>query len=224
MTVLGSQQNIVLTSLARNRRLLFVEGDEDFVILRRFAKRIGLDDLASGVGLAAMPSGGFGSWKRINVLAEGMGEALGTKFLIGAVYDRDYFCDEEVEAVVAKLRHSLEMAHVHERKEIENYLLIPSALDRAIQKGIVEREAKGHPVKGPHRSSLELLIAITDDLRDDTEAQYIDKYANYMKSSRKDGTDGSTLTNLIETLPYNLGRARDKAESRIWQGSAESAA
>src|SRR5256885_10769007 len=41
MDVLGSQQNISLAALARSRRVLFVEGDYDFSLIRRFAKQRG---------------------------------------------------------------------------------------------------------------------------------------------------------------------------------------
>ena len=36
-------------------------------------------------------------------------------------------------------------------------------------------------------------MGLTEDLRDDAEAQYADKYADYFKR-KKDGKDGSTLT------------------------------
>jgi hypothetical protein len=192
--ILGSQQNITLTALARNRRVLFVEDDFDFGLLRRFARRLGMTDLAAGIGLAPIPSGGFGSWKRISILADGIGEALGTDLSIAVVYDRDFFCDEDINDVLSNLRRSVQLAHVHDRKEIENYLLVPEALDRAIARSVAERLDKGHKVKSAPRPSGELLIELTDDLRDDAEAQHIEKYAHYFKTVRRDGTDGSALT------------------------------
>ena len=61
LDAIGSAQNITLTSLARSRRVLFVEGVDDFRLLRRFARRLGLQELASGAGIVPLPSGGFGS-------------------------------------------------------------------------------------------------------------------------------------------------------------------
>jgi AAA domain, putative AbiEii toxin, Type IV TA system len=193
MSVLGSQQNITLTALARNRRVLFVEGDHDFSLLRRFARRLGLDDLATGLGLAVMPSGGFGSWKRISILAEGVAEALGTELLIGAVYDRDYYCDEEIEEVLKTLRSSVRLAHVHSKKEIENYMLVPSALERAVIRAAAERASRvggGKPEDVPIE---ELLMELTEDMHDDAEVQCVDKYTRYAKSIKKDKLDGSTM-------------------------------
>lgn len=54
-------------------------------------------------------------------MAEGVADALGTQLLIAAVYDRDYFCDNEIDDVLRQLRTSLKLAHVHSKKEIENY-------------------------------------------------------------------------------------------------------
>ena len=72
LETVGSIQNITLTNLARNRRVLFVEGDEDFRLLRRFAGRLGLTELAAGFGITALESGGFGSWHRVTTLAAGV--------------------------------------------------------------------------------------------------------------------------------------------------------
>ena len=62
------------------------------------AKR-GLQELSAGISITPLEFGGFGSWQRITVLATGIAEALGV-LMIGAVYDRDYFCDEQIEEIV----------------------------------------------------------------------------------------------------------------------------
>ncbi len=77
LDAVGSAQNITLTALARSRRVLFVEGEDDFRLLRRFARRLGLTELAAGMGIIALPSGGFGSWQRVTTLASGIADALG---------------------------------------------------------------------------------------------------------------------------------------------------
>lgn len=198
MTVLGSQQNISLAALARNRRVLFVEGDYDFALLRRFARRLGLDDLGAGLGLAAMPSGGFGSWPRISALAQGVEQALGTELLIGAIYDRDYYCDQQIEEVLRKLKTSLKFSHVHARKEIENYLLVPAALDRVIAKGIDERRAKGSSVEEPNETSIETLLRLAAELKDEAEQQYVSRYVDFHRQGPKDlATKMKEATNLF---------------------------
>lgn len=140
MDMIGSAQNITLTNLARNRKVLFLEGPDDFRILRRFARKAGFQELSSGLGITNLESGGFGSWNRIIVLASGIADALGTPLKIGAIYDRDYFCDEQIEEVRSSLTSALNFAWILGRKEIENYLLVPSAIERAVTRALRSRD------------------------------------------------------------------------------------
>src|SRR5205807_6503747 len=73
---LGSIQNLTLTQLARSRRVLFVEG-EDFKLLRAFARRLGLHQLAGGLGFATIACGGFPVPGDLQQKSEGMRMALG---------------------------------------------------------------------------------------------------------------------------------------------------
>jgi predicted ATP-dependent endonuclease of OLD family len=166
LDTVGSAQNVTLTALARSRRVLFVEGDDDFRLLRRFARRLGLQELAAGLGIIALPSGGFGSWQRITTLASGIADALGAPLSIAAVYDRDYYCSEQIDEVVGMLSRHLKLAYVHARKEIENYLLVPEVLDRAFNRTLAERaERRGR--QAPHSQSItDILTKITDPMRD----------------------------------------------------------
>jgi predicted ATP-dependent endonuclease of OLD family len=59
LDAIGSVQNITLTRLAKNRRLLLVEGDSDFRLVRRFARKLGFTELAAGTDLTSLESGGF---------------------------------------------------------------------------------------------------------------------------------------------------------------------
>ncbi len=142
---IGSIQNITLTELARNRRLLFVEGLDDYKILRRFAKVLGLSELAAGSGITALESGGFESWTRVQALAWGFRNTLGSELRIAAVYDRDYRCDEESTHLRDKLQEEIAIAHFHGRKEMENYLLSPTVLARAARRALDERARRNAP-------------------------------------------------------------------------------
>ena len=189
MDSVGSIQNITLTALARNRRVLFIEGNDDFRLLRRFARRLGFDELAAGFGITPLESGGFGSWQRITTLADGIGQALGTPLMIGAIYDRDYFCPEEIAAVTETLSRHLRLAHVHQRKEIENYLLVPEALDRAMARAVADRASRTGIAAGEVPKAAGLLQGITDPLRDEVQSQLIARRTTYLRSSGKDVAD-----------------------------------
>lgn len=189
LDAVGSAQNLTLTSLARSRRVLFVEGVDDFRLLRRFARRLGLQELASGAGIVPLPSGGFGSWSRVTTLAAGIAEALGSPLAIAAIYDRDYFCNEQITEVVEALSRNLKLAHVHTRKEIENYLLIPSALGRALDRALSERAAREEVSPGPGAEIEPLLTHITDPMRDEVMSQLVTKRSEKLKNTGRDPAD-----------------------------------
>jgi hypothetical protein len=186
LEAVGSAQNIALTALARSRRVLFVEGLDDFRLLRRFARKLGMQELGSGIGVTPLKSGGFGSWERITILASGIAEALGAPLMIGAIYDRDYFCEEQVAEVLAALEKSLKLAWVLERKEIENYLLVPAALDRAVVRTLNARRERGAEKPTGLVDSAKLLDDITRPMKDEVLAQLMARRHDYFGRTSED--------------------------------------
>lgn len=186
LKAVGSVHNITLTALARSRRILFVEGLDDFQLIRRFARRMGLQELSSGAGIAALESGGFGSWRKVTVLGTGMAEALGSPLLIGAVYDRDYYCPEQITEVVEALSGSVTLAWVLERKEIENYLLVPSALDRTIVRAIADRRERTGGPEPEVVAAADILDEITQPMRDDIVAQLMARAHEFLLAKGQD--------------------------------------
>lgn len=190
LDAVGSSHNITLTALAKSRRILFVEGLNDFRLLRRLARKIGMQELSSGTGIIPLASGGFGSWQKITILASGIAEALGAPLMIGAIYDRDYFCEEQIADVVETLDAGLLLARVLERKEIENYLLVPSALDRAVYRTLGVRRDTSELRSSEEVTSEAILDAITRPMRDDVFSQLM---ARRLEFFRKRGDDASSI-------------------------------
>ncbi|HZH14285.1 MAG TPA: AAA family ATPase, partial [Archangium sp.] len=189
LEILGSTQNITLTQLARSRRVLFVEG-EDFKILARFAQQLGLRELSAGIDLTVVQVGGFSNWERVQSLAWGIERVLGQSLLLAAVFDRDYRCAEEVAEILGDLK-SLKLAHILQRKEIENYLLIPGPLEKAITHALHERARRSGEPPLPMRPIEQLLREVTDPMHHELLGQYVTKRTQYLKSS---GLDPATLT------------------------------
>ena len=188
---IGSIQNITLTDLARNQRLLFVEGLHDYKIIRRFAKILGFKELATGTGMTALESGGFGSWPKIQALAWGFRKTLGSELSIAAIYDRDYRCDEESNQLKRQLEKEIKFAHFHHRKETENYLLSPKVLERAATRALQERARRTKTTAPADFDIMEILESITNVLKSGCSGQFISKYCTYFKSG---GKDQATLT------------------------------
>jgi len=183
LEAVGSVQNITLSALARNRKVLFVEGHDDFRLLRRFARRLGLQDLSTGI--ISLPSKGFSSWRRITTLASGIEEALGAPLTIAAVFDRDYYCTEEINGILLELSKHLAFAQVHQRKEIENYLLVLPVLARVVDVLLRERSAR----QEERPDVMTIVREITDGYRDVVLSQLMAKRWEYWRPTGRDLAD-----------------------------------
>lgn len=191
---LGSAQNVTLTHLARTRKVIFVEGIDDYKLIRRFARHFDYEELASGNDLTPFESGGFSSWDKVKALSWGLSKTLDANIPIVAVYDRDYFCHEEIEKIQRELTLALKIAHIHERKEIENYLLVPSVLERVLDKAIKDRERRTQVVIEKKETVTDILKRITEDEKTNIQAQYIARRNDFLKSTGKDTATITTET------------------------------
>lgn len=195
----GSIQNVTLTHLARTGRLVFVEGDYDYKIIRRFARQLGLKELASGNEITTFESGGFTFWDRIKNFAWGFKSTLETSLQIGAIFDRDYWCDEQLSQIKNELDEHLAFSHIHRRKEIENYLLVPSVIERALRKAIRERARRTGGDIIEIDSVHKLLEQITEPMKIKLQAQYVQKRVDYHKGGKLDGaTIGEETLEIFE--------------------------
>jgi hypothetical protein len=182
----GSVQNITLTRLARSRKVLFVEDEHDFKILRLFARVLGLPGIVAGFEITPVKSGGFSSWKKVSALGWGLEKALGQQLSLGAVYDRDYYCGEEIGEIIVELKKTVRLAHVHTRKEIENYLLQPDVLDRALRAAVADRALRaGESVPDVHSVAAELLT-ITEKHKNSVQGQYVGKRVDFFRGKSVD--------------------------------------
>jgi len=189
--LLGSNQNITLAQLARTQRILFVEG-VDFKILGRFANQMGLTELASKFDFTVVPVGGFSQWENVKAFAWGIEKTLGIPLTLGAVFDRDYRCDEQIAEIESELTKHLKLAHIHQRKELENYLLVCPALDKTIRSKILERSRRTGADPIDIEPSAVLLDRITTPMRAEILAQYISYRTNYFKGSGLDYSNIAT--------------------------------
>ncbi|WP_313303047.1 ATP-dependent nuclease [Pseudomonas sp.] len=209
MNALGSIQNITLTQLARNKKVLFCEGAFDYKVIRRFAAIMGFSELASGNDITQLASEGYSSWTKVQALAWGLKSALGTEIKIAAIYDRDFWCDAETESVEASLKTELAFAHIHRRKEMENYLLVPSVLQRCLNRYIVEKNKRD----GGDLATVSiepLLEEITSGKKFELQGQYLSKYTEY---HRNKGKDPSTLNSeSLRTFEDKWSNLRSRME------------
>lgn len=128
---IGSILNPTLTQLAKTRRVLFVEG-EDFKILSRIARRYNRVDIANRRDFAVISVEGFNPQK-IRNLKEGIEATLGSKIVSAAIFDKDFRCEEECRLIESECKKFCDYTLIHGYKEIENCVLIPYAIEKAVR-------------------------------------------------------------------------------------------
>ncbi len=139
-SLLGSSLNPVLTQIARTRRVVFVEG-QDFQLLSRFAQRLGYARVGNRSNFAVVPVEGFNP-QRMENIKTGIETTLGGPIIAAAFLDRDYRCAREVESIKDKCKKFCEFVEIHPCKEIENFLLVPRAIDVAAKNKIRDRDRR----------------------------------------------------------------------------------
>jgi predicted ATPase len=184
-SVLGSGQNIQLTRLARGKRILFVEG-QDAKILGKISKIIGFPDLFSSGIITVIPIDGFNHHTRITNTSWAFAKVLGEEIKLAALLDRDYRAEAEVQKTFSALEKEISLAHILHRKEIENYLLVPTAIGKAILERIKDRQI----ILDGEFDVLTLLYEVTEYFKDDVNAQLM---ANKLKVVSKFRQDDATI-------------------------------
>jgi len=178
---LGSNVNPILTQLAKTKKVLFVEG-KDFQVLSRFARKLGAIDVANRSSFAVIPMEGFKP-ERARVLKEGIELTLGTSIKAAALLDRDYRSDAECAAIERETAKFCELSKIHKRKEIENFLLVPQALDCAIEQRISDRERRTGTRCATPRSAQEILEEFATAQRTYVMSRHIALWKRYAKKA-----------------------------------------
>jgi predicted ATP-dependent endonuclease of OLD family len=187
---LGSNLNPTLTQLAKSRRAVFVEG-YDFQILAAFARKLGRQAVSNRSDFAVIAAEGFNPQK-VSDLARGMELTLGHNILKAVIFDRDYRSKEEVTEVRAQLCKFSDFVHIHGWKEIENYLLDASAIDRAIKRQINEQNKRTDKKVKYEWQTAELLEELAAPMKNMVSAQFLAKRTPYEKS-KQPGNDYATI-------------------------------
>jgi len=138
---IGSNNNIDYARIAKARKIIFVEGNDE-KILRKIAARFGFSNLADAQGIPIVQLGGFSERRRAQNAVWTLKDILKLDVSAFCLLDRDYRCDEEVELIANDATPSSVPTWILKRKEIENYLLSPRALTKAVQKRLSQREAQ----------------------------------------------------------------------------------
>ncbi|MEK7148675.1 MAG: AAA family ATPase [Patescibacteria group bacterium] len=188
--LLGSNANPFLTQLAKTRRVLFLEG-KDFQLLSFFARRLKMNNVANRSDFAVIPVEGFNPQK-VKDFSKGMEITLGVPILKSVIFDRDYRSDEEVASITSELSGTCQFVTIHKRKEIENFLLHPGVLDKAVIIAIRKKQGLSVANEVTIRPAAEILNEVADTFRTNILPLYLSARRRFIKRASP-GLDDSTI-------------------------------
>ncbi len=197
---IGGVHNVQIARLWKSRRFLLLEGD-DLRVLRHLHATLcpgtdtPLDDLPN------VSIGGWGGWDAATRSGVVLRNAGGQPITTYCILDRDYHTDEEVAARMAQARQRGVRLHVWTRKEVENYLLVPHAIQRAIASSPSFGQAPG----------VAEVVAKMEEITADLKDQVLDGLATYYLAMHK--SEGLSAANA--DARRRLGGAWETLEGRI---------
>jgi len=158
----GSIHNLQLSRLWNAHRFLMVEGD-DIGILKHF-QNVALPK--SKTPIDTIPSrsiGGWGGWSYAIGSEMFLQNAGGEGIVTYCILDSDYHTPDEINERMQDAKARNISLHIWKKKELENYLLVPTAIHRFIE----QRIEKGKKPPSLY-ALLKALENIAADLLDDT--------------------------------------------------------
>ena len=157
---IGGVHNLQLARFWSARRCLFLEG-KDLDILKVLHDKLFKDAPEPLSSIPNMSIGGSGNWKLAIGAAMGLKNAAGQKILSYCILDRDYKVEDEIEEIKKSSKKDDLMLHFWSKKEIENYLIVPTAIHR-----VIHRRRSGSS-NAPQIGTIENQIdRISEELRD----------------------------------------------------------
>lgn len=165
---IGSIHNIEIARLFVSKKFLIVEGSTDDIrILSIFQATLFKDSTDSLEVLPKTYIEGWGGWQRVIGSVKVFRDNQ-TNIKTYCILDSDYHLDDQIKERYSEAKSNRLNLHIWRRKEIENYLLVPSAICR-----IIERENRTENIITVQIFT-DALTGIIADLKDDA----IENFAN----------------------------------------------
>jgi energy-coupling factor transporter ATP-binding protein EcfA2 len=201
---IGSIHNIQLARMWSSKTLLLVEG-KDIAILKRFQNKLFPESERPFDAIPNLAIGGWGGWRLVVGSSFVLRNAGGEEIITYCLLDSDYHHEEQIETRYDEAKEFGVQLHIWSMKEIENFLIVPSAIQRVIAAG-----CKGRSI-APDKEAIEQEIwRIAETLREDTFDSLSSEYgtkkawtggtANKFARERL-STAWSTLTGCLSLLP-----------------------
>ncbi|MEO7531700.1 MAG: ATP-binding protein [Sediminibacterium sp.] len=162
---IGSVHNIEIARLFSYSKFLIVEGEKDDVkLLTIFQSKAFPDSFEQFDILPKTFVEGWGGWQRV-IGSNKVFKENKTSIITYCIFDSDYHTEDEKNKRLKDAELNEINLHIWNKKEIENYLLVPAAIIRLIK-------AK-KKVDIPEKTVIDMIDQFCNELKDDV----IDNYA-----------------------------------------------
>jgi hypothetical protein len=104
--------------------------------------------------------------------------------------DKDYRCDAEREVITKQCEEFCAYAAIHGCKEIENFLLVPAAMDRAAARRVADQVKRGGGGKVYDGNAAALLDSFVTEKKSYVSGQYVAERGRFQRGS---GASQATL-------------------------------
>lgn len=160
---IGSIHNLQLTKLWASKKLLIVEG-EDIDILKRLQNTLYPRTDESFDSIPNFDIGGWGGWNHARGSSMLLKETVDYDVKIYCLFDSDYHTEMEITTRLEDAGKLKVNIHIWAKKEIENYLIVPTAILRILKKE--SRKAAHLTVTDIENIVIEKAAEMEDDLID----------------------------------------------------------
>lgn len=130
---MGSVHNLMLARLWSAKKFIIVEG-KDINILKRIQDTLFPESKEPLESIPQMQCGGWSGWKFALGTNMGFKNSVGEDIIVYSIFDSDYHTKVTIAKRIEDAKKRNIQTHIWSKKEIENYLLIPTAILRIIEK------------------------------------------------------------------------------------------
>ncbi|SEL64364.1 hypothetical protein SAMN04488505_102747 [Chitinophaga rupis] len=175
-------------------------------IFSKVARILNKERVANRSDFAVVPIEGFNP-TRLRAFKDGIEKTIGATILSAVIFDRDYRSETEVKAEQKELMTGNYFAHIHSCKEIENFLLVPAAIRKAIKERINETNVRTGKSNQFEIDIIPFLDSIADEFKHKTQAQLQSHRLKFEKSINPRNDESTIIEKILrefETQWANL--------------------
>jgi hypothetical protein len=129
-----------------------------------------------------------------------METTLGVPVLAAAILDRDYRSNEECNKIQSACEAFCHFVAIHRRKEIENFLLIPEAMDRALRLRLEDRANRAGSSFDFKPLAFDALNAFAEGKKAYVVSQIVSEARRFGRSAMPQAHETQAIESVYETF------------------------